>query len=301
MMRTKFFFSIIGIIVIFFHLCVLISCKKDSTTSQQQGTNPPPPAPDTDTQSAMDYSLSMGIFSAMVQICDEASNGSVSDYKTDGYEGILSHCATIKFDTLNAANADTITVDFGSINCLGHDSRYRRGKIFISYGGSVTYWDSLAQISITTTPDNSYFVNDNQVIGTITIINNGHISNRLTRSISENGLIIKPNNQGTITWNCNLTHEVWAGENTPTIWLDDEYHISGTASGTLTNGAPFTAVITNSLIMKMVCRWLVSGAYDITPGNKSQRHVDYSPPNNGQCDNLITVTINSNTYTVYLQ
>ena len=40
---------------------------------------------------------------------------------------------------------------------------------------------------------------------------------------------------------------------------------------------------------------------EFTPGTKPMRTVDFSPPNNGDCDDIATVTINGKTYTVHMK
>lgn len=263
---------------------------------------------DKDTSSAEDNTLADKSFEDMGQISDEAAKGALSSYKLAGNEGLLSACATITHDTA----LNKITVDFGSVNCLCNDSRYRRGKIFISYSNSVkpepyTYWDSLTSITITTTPDNSYFVgndanNMHQVIGSKTVTNNGHNSStgHMTWSVAVNGQIIKANNQGTISWTSNRVREWLTGEGTPT-WLDDSYGVTGSANGTSANGTPFSVIITSQLVRKISCiRWFVSGTFEFKPGNKPTRYVDFAPPSNGACDDEAWVTINSTVYKVHM-
>lgn len=255
---------------------------------------------DTDTSGAEDNSLADKSFEDMGQISNEAASGSVSSYRLSGYDGVLSHCTTLTFDTLNSNDADSITVDFGSTNCLCHDGRYRRGKLYITYTAGKKYWDSLAVITIKTAPANNYFVNDNQVTGTKTVTNKGHIGGHMTWHIEVSGQIIKANNQGTITWTSIRDREWLQGEGTPQ-WSDDEYGVTGTAEGTSANGTQFSVTITSQLIRKMSCpKHFVSGTLDFTPGSKPVRHVDfgYSPSPNppGSCDSWISITINSTTY-----
>ncbi|MBI4931592.1 MAG: hypothetical protein HY841_12555 [Bacteroidetes bacterium] len=259
---------------------------------------------DTDTSGAEDNSLADKSFEDMGQISNEAaSSGGLNSYKSAGYDGLLSHCATVTHDTA----LNKITVDFGSANCYCHDGRYRRGKLFITYTNSVkpepyTYWDSLTQITIATAPDNSYFVNDNQVIGTKNITNKGHNgAGHMNWDVQVSGQIIKANSQGTITWTSTRNREWIADESTPLIWSDDIYGVTGTASGTSANGTPFNVTITSQLIRKIACsKHFVSGTLDFTPGSKPVRHVDFgyspSPNPSGSCDSWISVTINSNTY-----
>ena len=252
---------------------------------------------DKDTVGAQDHALAEKSFEDMGQISNEAAMGGISSFKQgQDYDGVLSTCAIIYPDLINKK----IVVDFGTSNCLCLDGRYRRGKIYISYSG-MTYWDSLAHITVTTSPSDNYFVDDNQVIGTKSIVNNGHnAAGHMNWSFVANGKIIKANNQGTIQWQSTHNREWIAGEGT-IIWSDDVYGVTGSASGTSSNGASFNSIITNQLIRKIACpKHFVSGTFDFTPGSKPVRHVDFSPPNNGACDNIATVTINGNTYTVYL-
>jgi hypothetical protein len=265
---------------------------------------------DSDTSGAEDNSLADKSFEDMGQIANEAASGNVSSYKDGNYDGLLSLCATKTHDTVN----HIIVVDFGTANCLCNDGRYRRGKIFISYSNSVhpvpySYWDSLTVINISTTKagdpsSDTYFVgNDqssmNQIIGTKVLTNKGHnAAHHMNWDITANGQVIKSN--GTIQWQSTRNREWLAGEGTPQ-WSDDEYGITGSANGNSANGTPFTMQITSQLIRKVACaKHFVSGTFDFTPGTKPVRHVDFSPPNNGACDNIATVTINGNTYTVYM-
>lgn len=274
----------------------------------------PKEKPDNDTSSTQDNTLADKSFEDMGQISNEAaSSGGVNSYKLAGYEGLLSHCIdTIIHDTV----LNKITVDFGPTNCQCHDGRYRRGKIFISYSNSVkpepyTYWDTLTQITITTTPDNSYFVgndanNMHRIIGTKTVTNKGRNSaGHMTWTIDVyNAQIIKANNQGTITWTSNRVREWLAGETIPnTTWSDDVYGVTGSASGTSANGTPFSMNITSQLIRKLdisCIRWFVSGTFEFKPGNKPTRYVDFSPPSNGACDDEAWVTINSTVYKIHM-
>lgn len=249
---------------------------------------------DTDTVSAVDQSLASETENDMTNISDEAGKTySVSSFRTVDTEGLLSSCAVVTVDTLAAAK--TLTVNFGSTNCLGNDGRYRRGALIISFTGR--YRDSLTVITIT--PQN-YFVNDNQVTGSKTITNKGHnVAHHLVYEINANINIIKASNGGTITWQCNRQRE-WVTGETTFIWSDDIYSISGSATGSTSNGNTFTANITTPLIRNMAfgCRrHFVSGVLEHTPGGKATRYIDFG---NGACDDQATVTINGTVYNITL-
>jgi hypothetical protein len=276
------------------------------------GCRKPKDANDNDTSGASDNALADQSFNDMHQISNEGSQGGVSSYKSADYNGILSSCATV--DTTGMAANKRFTVDFGTANCQCHDGRWRRGKIFVSYTPGfhgLGYWDSLCSITITTkdpiTNASNYFVGPDQntmhqVIGTRTVTNNGRniTAHHLNWSVTESGQIIKANNQGTITWNATRNREWTAGDTTPFNWLDDVYSITGSASGTHANGSSFTMTITSPLIVEIGCMYhFVSGTFDYTPGTKPTRHVDFSPPSNGACDNIATVVISNKTYTIH--
>ncbi len=80
----------------------LTSCRKDNDN-------------DNDTSGAEDNALADKSFEDMGQISNEAAGGGVGSFKLgDGHDGILSNCATVTHDTA----LNTITIDFGSTNCL---------------------------------------------------------------------------------------------------------------------------------------------------------------------------------------
>lgn len=250
---------------------------------------------DKDTSVAVDNALAEGYFNDAATISDQAATGNLtsflSGYNNDSDErDMMSGCATITHDTTSTPR--TITVDFGSSNCLCNDGRYRRGMIHVSYTGH--YRDSLSTHTITFM---NYYVNDNKVEGTHTVTNNGHNNQgHLTYSISVNGTITKANGGGVITWSSTRTREWIQGESTA-IWADDIYLISGTANGTNSAGNPYSVTITSALKVKLSCKHIVSGTLDLTPSGKATRTIDWG---GGDCDNQATVTINGNTYTITL-
>lgn len=249
---------------------------------------------DKDTSAAADNAIAEGYFNDANSISDQAAAGNLTSFLTtnnnDEERGIMSNCATITHDT--SASPRTITIDFGTTNCLCNDGRYRRGIINVTYTGH--YRDSLSFHTITF---NNYFVNDNQVLGSKTVTNNGHNNaGHLTYSISVNGSVIKANNGGTVTYTSTRTREWLEGEST-NIWSDDVYLITGTASGSSSSGTSYTATIITALKIKLSCHWIVSGKLDLTPSGKPTRTIDWG---GGTCDDDATVTINGNTYNINL-
>ena len=247
---------------------------------------------DGDTSAASDNALAEGTYNDVNNISDEAANGTLTSYMgtySSEEKAYLSTCATVTNDT--TVTPHMLTIDFGTVNCLCNDGRNRRGKINVSYSGH--YRDSASVHTITFT---NYYVNDNKVMGTKTVTNNGHnAAGHLTFSISVNGSIIKTDGK-TITWTSSRTREWIVGEYTPT-WSDDVYLITGSASGSSSTGTSFTMSITSALRREIGCHHFVSGTFELTPSGKYTRYVDFG---SGACDNQATVTINGNVYNITL-
>ena len=261
---------------------LLTSCRKDRNKIS-----------DNDTSVAADNSLAEGTYNDVHNIADEAANGTLTSYlaaNNSNDKAYLSSCATVTNDT--TVTPHLLTIDFGTVNCMCMDGRNRRGKINVSYSGR--YKDSASVHTITFT---NYFVDDNQILGTKTITNNGHNAlGHLTFSIVVNGQIIKASGGGTITWTSTRTREWIIGESTM-VWSDDVYLITGSANGTSASGNSFTMVITSPLRKELSCHNIVSGALEVTPTGKYTRYVNFG---SGTCDNIATVTINGNLYTFTL-
>lgn len=284
-MKTKTIYNL-GIIAIAGTILLSACSKKNNDETPK----------DSDTSAALDHNLASSIDNDMTSISDEAGmTYTVSSFKTSGTEGILAaSCATVTVDSISSPTK-TITINFGTTNCTCNDGRTRRGILQLTFTGK--YRDSLT--TITVTPQN-YFVNDNQITGSKTIINKGHNNlNHLVYEVNSNLQIIKPSGAGTINWQSNRFREWTAGESTLT-WNDDMYSITGSASGSTNGGSAFSSIITSPLIrnMSFSCRrHFTKGVIEHTPSGKLTRLIDFG---NGACDNLALVTIGSSSYTITL-
>ncbi|HOY50016.1 MAG TPA: hypothetical protein PK281_11515 [Flavobacteriales bacterium] len=261
------------------------SCRKDSDN-------------DSDTNASKNESVAERYFNELNDISDQAAKtGDLSSFKLAADEGVLlSNCATITFDTsgtVSATNPDTIIIDFGT-SCLGNDLKTRSGKIIISTTGR--YRDQGTVITIT--PLN-YFVNNNQILGTRTVTNTGNnAQGQPTYTVQVDGSIVLANNGGTITWTASRVRTWTEGFNTPLLFSDDVFSVTGSSNGTKVSGDTWTSQITSPLVHKRSCHQTVSGTLVVTPSNRPQRTVDFG---SGDCDNQVTVTINGNTYTINIQ
>ena len=222
---------------------------------------------------------------------DELVNQSPSVAGSAEMARLIGTCAQRTY----VSDTRTLTIDFGPTNCLCPDGRYRRGKIVVVFTGSDLRRHSGA---IVTRVD--YFVNDNQHTATriFTDLGNGSFSVSVPQAS-----IILANNGGTHSWTAQRTFTRTAGFGTPQI-SDDEYSITGSASGTNRRNVRYTATIGQPLIKRFTVgcfRHFASGTVYISNSNGKTLLLNYDPTGTNVCDNIASVTINGRTRTITLR
>jgi len=203
-------------------------------------------------------------------------------------------CATVTITPFDLISwPKTISIDFGTENCLGNDGKYRRGIIVTEITG--WYGDSLTTLTIQ--PD-EFFVNDYKVEGIKTVKNLGHIEGNLTFSIKvQDGIITAPDGKQSF-WETDRTRTWIEGESTPwPLISDDVYLIAGTANGTTSAGKNYVMETVEDIRVEIACKWIVSGILDVTPEGIATRTLDYG---DGECDNLAVVIVNGVSYNIVL-
>jgi len=262
----------------------ITSCNKDSN---------PGNGADNNMESAENNSLAESYYNDVTTLVDAAAyNGANMTFRTTEEQTVLSACVTVTVDTVSSPR--TITIDFGTSNCLCIDGRNRRGKILASYTGK--YKDSGTVIGITF---ENYFVDENQVKGTKTVTNKGkNVSGNIVYQVAVNGQLVKANGKGTITWISTRQREWMAGAATPLNILDDVYGITGTANGTNASGKAYAITITQALVRKMNCRWFESGIVTLVPEGVPAVTLDYG---DSGCNANAVVTINNKEYDILLK
>jgi len=259
-------------------LTILSSCKKDDDDNKNNY------------QSAIDNATAENMFS---DVFKQATDGMIA--AQDSAEGSkncmesMASCATLTISPFDLTTfPKTVTVDFGTTNCLGSDGRYRRGVVTMTTTG----WYRDSATVITVTPQN-YYVNDNLVQGTKTITNMGHnLAGNLVYALFIDGTVTNTN--GTIEWTSTRQHEWIEGESTVFYPWDDVYLITGTAEGVNINNEEFNVVVNTALRVQVGCRWITAGSLTLTSGNFTML-VNYG---DGACDAAATVTINGAVYNI---
>ena len=251
---------------------------------------------DKDQSAEVNYKVESA-FDEMTNISDQAITGNMVYYKNGGVivrqpgdKPLTQKTACnviITIDTI--ASTKTVTVDYGSSNCDCNDGKTRRGKIITTFTGFYH-----AQGTIITHTPVDYYVNDIKIEGIKTVENMGlNTSGQPYFNVQIDGVATLTSGE-TVSYTSTRVRTWIAGFNTLLNRFDDEYDISGTASGTFSSGGGYTALTTNPVHIKVGCGFPVSGTIEITPQNRPLRVVDYG---SGMCDATFTVTVNGQTYT----
>jgi len=270
---------LLGFTLIFSLALLTTSCKKDEEKVPAE------------TSTTNDEALADRIFDNIGNISNEAYSQETSTTKsTDGARLFLGDCATITLDTLGYPF--TLTVDFGTENCLCEDGHYRRGQIIAHFTGP--YWQPGTVITHTL---NNYFVDDNGAEGTRVVTNVGpNTDGDMEYHVQVDGEIFLANSDDHFSWTSTRTRLWIEGYNTFTP-NDDVYLISGISAGIRANGETWARTTIEPLRLELDCRHIVSGILEITSSNGPLMTLDYGT---GACDNEAYLTIFGVVYTIML-
>ncbi|MFN8207011.1 MAG: hypothetical protein U0T82_06320 [Bacteroidales bacterium] len=201
------------------------------------------------------------------------------DMLKSGVEVVTDTCPLVT----HVRNGDTVvvTIDFGE-NCIDRNLNSRSGKIIITKVGRRIDEGSYRRVTL-----ENFIVNGNKIEGTRTITNlglnensNPHFSVVLTggKLTTADGDVLERSYERDREW---IT-----GFDTPNAW-DNEYMITGTASGVNYLGKAYTRTILEALHVKMACRFIVSGVIESQVEGEEAVTLDYG---DGECDNYATVS-----------
>ncbi len=268
-MRSKFLTAVIS-------LLILASCKKtDETTPQQNDI-------ENSFQLASDQALADNLAEDVNDVIIEA----LTERNLDGniVEPTMGHllCATITVAP-QAGFPKTIVIDFGQ-GCTSPNGITRSGSITVVLSDSLRLPGSTAISSF-----QNYFVNGFKIEGNHTLTNISSAGVKRWRREVENGKITSPNGNVRLH-ESDREIEHAHGANTPHNILDDEFHITGTATITNPAGITRTSEILSELHKKVICANIDEGTMRID-GPNHYAVLDYG---NGTCDRLATISIDGN-------
>lgn len=296
--------------LILFSAFVLInSCKKETSgnTSQEELASQVSSVADAESEVVFNevFDNVMGVNNdvglAGVGVFGQMSAGLIGDVAR------TNACPDVTKTLMSAPNIFPLKIimDFGS-GCAGRDGRIRSGKIITTYTNRLIYPGAKA-----TTIFDNYKVDSIKVEGTHVITNQSLVGGTQTNIITfiwktdvEGARLSKPNGNYT-EWNSTKVVTQLEGMHTSLLPLDDVYKIEGSANGKVKRNdllVAWKAEITEPLIKKFTCRWIVKGVLKVVRLNLSANSPWISVLNygNGDCNNKATMTINGITKEITL-
>lgn len=222
---------------------------------------------------------------------------------TEDDNSILSNCATVTrvpaFGTpITPGTLVTKTIDFGTTPCQLDNGNYVSGKIIITF----TYQPDATSHTITYTFDNFrhngiLFVGNKTFTRTMTAATPSSPSHPIV-TMNMDVTATFPNGNS-YTRVGQRIREIIAGFDTPAIWTDNVYRVTGSWTTSFPNTTIQYSTITTPLIVKLSCAvvnkpLLVQGVITIVR-NGNTATLDYG---DGTCDNLAVFTINGNSYNI---
>ena len=201
-------------------------------------------------------------------------------------------CKTVNMEKLDS-DRRRITINYDRGNCKDFHERVKRGKIIITTSGKYRNEGFTRTVTF-----ENYYVNDFKVEGTKTIINQGLNDNEnvIYYVKLKNGNITTPEGK-VITKEYEKTREWVKGYETPLYKWDNEYRITGKATGTNRNGISYIRTINEPLYLSATCRFILSGTVEIKQDDKPSVLIDYG---NGECEDQATATVNDKTSEIRL-
>jgi len=278
--------NLLAIIAISFSISSMVSCTSDLNTGTDASL----------TTTATDESQAATINDQVVSTADDYVNG----LDAAGYQAVKSSTSTNPEKTSIKLTMDSIIItvdrvglndypkniclDFGTGVTVKRGNRLK-GKIYITVSAKMTIANSTRTFVFS-----DFFVNDNAVKGSKVVTYKGlNTSSQPYWTIDASDTIVRTDGTKVI-WNSERTRTRIATNDTPLIYWDDTYSITGASSGLNAKGVAYTMVIqdTNPLIISGNFPYFTKGSVVITTDNKTVL-VDYG---DGTKDNKATATIN---------
>lgn len=196
---------------------------------------------------------------------------------------LFSDCTTITVG--NQGNVFTILLDFGD-SCTLNNGNVVSGSILLEYGPLVS-----GTYTVNYTFQN-FVINGNGVSGGGSILyeianQNDNPQSTVTESIT----VSFPNTTVTGTRNGTRISEWVEGVGSGT-WLDNVYHINGNWQTEFTNGFERSGEVTETLVYKTACPYVVDGRLEVTQDGLTAA-IDFG---DGECDNMAVFIYNGQEY-----
>lgn len=271
-MKINFF----RLIVAFFTMSIfLTSCDKEENNTNEDVNF----SSDDSTRAAKMDNIADGTFNIMEQafVENETEGRGVTQFS------LFPACTVITVGM--QGNVFTILLDFGD-SCTLNNGNVVSGSIFLEYGPLVS-----GTYTVNYTFQDFVF-NGNAVSGGGTILyeianQNGNPQSTVNESIT----VSFPNNSVTGTRN-GIRISEWVEGVGSGNWVDNVYHVTGNWQTQFTNGFDRSGEVTETLVYKTACPYLVAGRLEVTQDGVTAA-IDFG---DGACDNQAVFIYNGQEY-----
>jgi len=286
---------------------MLFSCKKENTNAvEQKEIELSQFASEGDAFSEQSFSH---VFDDVMGMSDEVGVMGSGIFGREYGIDTVQRCFTVRIERPLAPQAFPmiVTITFPQSGCMGPDGRVRRGQIKTVYTNrlmipgaeSVTNFLNYSVDSVTV--GGTYKIKN--IVDPVQIMIFPPQYNHKWLVTVVGGRLGYPNGD-VVEWNSTKTIEQIEGSHTP-ILRDDVFKKTGNSSGQSVRGLRTTSwlsEITEPLIRKNTCRWIVKGKIRTVRRNLSNTSpwISILDFGNGMCDNQATLNINGNIRTITL-
>ncbi|HNP68652.1 MAG TPA: hypothetical protein PKH16_12160 [Aequorivita sp.] len=265
------------LIVAFFAMGIFLfaSCVKEEDTSSEEVNF----SSDNSMRAAKTDNVAEGTFNIIEQAFVENETGGRGTTQFS----LFPNCTEITVGM--QGNVFTILLDFGD-SCTLNNGNVVSGSIFLEYGPLVS-----GTYTVNYTFQNFIF-NGNGVSGGGSILYEIANQNDNPQStVNESITVSFPNTTVTGTRNGTRVSEWVEGVGSGT-WLDNVYHVSGNWQTVFTNGFERSGEVTETLVYKTACRWVVNGRLEVSQDGVTAA-IDFG---DGECDNQAVFIYNGQEY-----
>lgn len=195
---------------------------------------------------------------------------------------------TIMFAYTTVTFPNTVVMDYGVTESTCNGGYKTKGKLKATFSNVYKQSGSSVDVSFS-----NLYLDSIRVSGTMTITNNGYnTDSNYVFSIKVSDAILEHDTIN-VSWNSNRKYEWILGDETD-LTSDDQFKISGSASGRTSNGNEFSVEILENLTYSMSCEWISEGEIEIDLGESlTPRILNYG---SGSCDNEATVSYKGTSY-----
>ena len=275
MTKSKFSLFIIGVLAISFSFS---SCTKDTTEIQNDNLT-----------TATDYTALLGILD-LNDLDDATLDGMLKSTSEIAFGPCFE--VTIHENENNEFWPRSWTFSYTDEECVDCFGNTKLGSVNVVL---TDFWKNEGSSRTVTFVD--FSINEDKLEGTRNILNTGF--NDLENLTFERSFLDASYSRAdtaSMTWESFRDVEMIAGYES-FLAVDDEYMVSGSASGINFSGHSFTATITDELYYKKCSLFPVSGSITIEIEGESSIYINYGE---GECDNLADMTIDDVTTEITL-